>query len=124
MDIYRHGLLLVLGCDAIFALIAIPLASRKVPRNMLYGYRTRTTLSDDFLWYEANAHFGRGLLIAAAVSALAVLVLQKTQLAGGPLYPLAIVVVLAVPALIATISTNSYIAQLKNRSDTMHRTHK
>jgi SdpI/YfhL protein family len=51
--------------------IAIPLAPRMVSRDVVYGFRTRATLSDDAIWYEANAHFGRYLLVASLCGALA-----------------------------------------------------
>ena len=57
---YGKGLVTVCACDLVLALVALPLALRKVQRNRAYGFRTPTTLSNDFLWYEANAHFGRG----------------------------------------------------------------
>jgi hypothetical protein len=53
------ALVTILICNAIFVMIAIPLILRKVPRNIIYGFRTRATLSGDFIWYEANAYFGK-----------------------------------------------------------------
>jgi hypothetical protein len=47
-------------------LISIPLILRKVPRNVVYGFRTRATLGDDLVWYEANAYFGRRLVVSAS----------------------------------------------------------
>jgi hypothetical protein len=38
-----------------------PLAKRKVARNVLYGFRSPATLSDDTVWYEVNARAGRAL---------------------------------------------------------------
>src|SRR6266513_2997010 len=57
--------LTVMACDALFIVLAIPLMLRKVRPNVLYGYRTRATLTDEALWYDANAHFGRGFLIGS-----------------------------------------------------------
>src|SRR5947207_2664988 len=57
----------VMACDALFAVLAVPLLLRKVPPNVVYGYRTRATLTNDALWYEANAHFGRRFLIGSVV---------------------------------------------------------
>ena len=40
------ALLVIIGCDVLFAILAVPLMLRKVPPNVIYGYRTRATLSD------------------------------------------------------------------------------
>jgi hypothetical protein len=37
--------LTVMACDALFIVLAIPLMLRKVRPNVLYGYRTRATLT-------------------------------------------------------------------------------
>jgi hypothetical protein len=44
--------------------LAIPMILEKVPRNYLYGFRTRYTLSSDEVWYRANKI--SGIAIAAA----------------------------------------------------------
>ena len=51
--------------------ISIPLVLRKVPPNVWYGFRTRKTLSDTSIWYEANFRGGVNLLIASVVALLA-----------------------------------------------------
>ena len=71
MSVYDKGFFTILGCSGLLFVIAIPLALRMVPRNVIYGFRTRTTLSDDAIWFEANAHFGRRLLVASLCGALA-----------------------------------------------------
>jgi len=97
MTVFEKGLITILACAALFALLAIPLMLRKVPRNVIYGYRTRATLSDDALWYEANAHFGRGLFIASIVSALAITALYLAHTFSPLLFLKISVVVLVVP---------------------------
>jgi hypothetical protein len=52
---------------ALFIGLAIPLLRRRVPPNRLYGVRTRATLSDPTVWYEANAQGGRDLLALGLV---------------------------------------------------------
>ena len=42
--------------------LAVPLIRRRVKPNYLYGFRTPKTLSDERIWYEANAYAGRLLL--------------------------------------------------------------
>ncbi len=114
VGIYEKGLVTILAVDAVLALISIPLLLRKVPRNVIYGYRTRSTLADDFIWYEANAHFGRGLLIACLVSALAVLFIFRAEDLGPPSFLKATVAALALPPLVATLATARYIRKLRH----------
>lgn len=78
--VYFKGLVTILGCAGLFAALAVPLVLRKVPRNGLYGFRTPKTLSDDTIWYEANAYFGRALLVSSLVTAVAIVTLYS---AGG-----------------------------------------
>ncbi len=105
------ALLLVLACDALFIVLAIPLMLRKVPPNVVYGYRTRATLRNASLWYEANAHFGRGFLIASVISGLGALVLWRVKPADE-VVPL-LVIALVIPALIAALATARYIRGLR-----------
>lgn len=47
--------------------VSIPLALRKVPPNVVYGVRTRKTLSDPRIWYEANYRGGMALILSGIV---------------------------------------------------------
>jgi uncharacterized membrane protein len=47
-------------------IFSVPLVIGVVPRNRFYGIRTRTTLSDDAIWYPAN-RFGGWALTAACL---------------------------------------------------------
>ena len=47
--------------------IGIPLVMRKVPPNLFYGCRTRKTLSEPKIWYEANHISGRDFCISGAL---------------------------------------------------------
>jgi uncharacterized membrane protein len=49
-------------------LIALPLVLRSVPPNRWYGFRTRKTLSNPDLWYEANYKGGVGLIVASVIA--------------------------------------------------------
>ena len=60
-----HTLLVVSG--PLLFLLAIPLWMRMVPRNVLYGVRTRATMTDEALWYDVNAACGRDLAVAGAL---------------------------------------------------------
>jgi len=96
------SLSIVLGAAVVTALIAVPLALRKVPRNRLYGIRTRRTLADDAVWYETNAYGGRCLLVASGVTIVVVAVLHAAAVPPGVLAP-ASLAALVVPSLIAAI---------------------
>ena len=103
------------GCALLFAVLAIPLWLRKVPRNIVYGYRTRKTLSDDAVWYDANANFGRNLFIASVISIVIVLILSRTHLFTPEVLIPVSLVSLVVPAAIAGIATAAYVRRLSAR---------
>jgi hypothetical protein len=113
MDVFEKGLITIAGCDALLAILAIPLILRIVPRNIVYGFRTRATLSDDVLWYEANAHFGRGLLICSVLSALAIFILYRTQYLSPASFLRVSIVVLVAPTLIAALATARRVRTLE-----------
>lgn len=46
--------------------LSIPMLLNRIPRNQVYGLRTKLTLSSDEIWYPAN-HFAAKLLIAWGV---------------------------------------------------------
>ena len=96
------SLSIVVGAAIVTGLVAVPLALRKVPRNRLYGIRTRRTLADDAVWYETNAYGGRCLLVASAVTLVVVAVLHALPLPGGARTPLGLAA-LVVPSLVAAI---------------------
>jgi hypothetical protein len=52
-------------------IVAVPLVLGVIPRNRLYGFRTKKTLSDDGVWYPVNRFAGVAILIASSVYALA-----------------------------------------------------
>lgn len=81
--------------------ISVPLVLRKVPPNVWYGFRTRKTLSDSSLWYEANYRGGVNLIIASVIALIARMIFMQTfepEIAG-----LASMAVLAVVTLTAAI---------------------
>lgn len=97
------ALALLLGAAAITALIALPLALRKIPRNRLYGIRTRRTLADDRVWYETNAYGGRCLIVASGVTIATLVILYGlTPLPQDLLVPAGLVA-FVVPSLVAAI---------------------
>jgi uncharacterized membrane protein len=50
--------------------VSVPLILRKIPPNLLYGFRTPKTLSNSRVWYEANAKGGKNLVVASVVTML------------------------------------------------------
>lgn len=59
----RLGVLVPGVIGAVFVAIGIPLAQRRVPRSAWYGFRTRTTLKDDDIWYPINERRGRRFVV-------------------------------------------------------------
>lgn len=57
-----------LALPLITIVTALPLVFRIVPPNWFYGFRTRKTLSDSNIWYEANYVGGVSLLVASALT--------------------------------------------------------
>jgi hypothetical protein len=106
------GLVTILACDFLFVILSIPLILRKVPRNVVYGFRTRATLTDDFVWFEANAHFGRGLLLSSIFSAGAMVVLYFSNLLPLEIFIKASLGVLVVPPIVPVLLTFCYIKSI------------
>ena len=78
--------------------LSIPMLLNRIPRNQVYGLRTRLTLSSDEIWYPAN-HFAAKLLIAwgivnvlIGIPALRMLPLSDTAQLMLCIPPLSIVV--------------------------------
>lgn len=112
MSVYEKGLITILACSALFAVVSLPLVFRKVPRNVLYGYRTRATLGSDFVWYEANAYFGWRFLIASAVTCIAAVVLYRSGALEPGTYLKVSVALLVAPVLVAALLTSRYVRSL------------
>jgi len=109
MSLFDKGLITILVCYAVFSLLSIPLILRKIPRNPVYGYRTRATLSDDMLWYKANAYFGLRLLIASILSACIAVALHMYQGISPAIYLKISVVLLVAPAIAAVLLTVRFV---------------
>jgi len=112
MSVYEKGLVTILACNALFALVSLPLLFRKVPRNGFYGYRTRATLGSDFVWYEANAHFACRFLIASAVACIAAVLLYRSSALEPATYLKVSVALLVAPVLVAALLTSRYVRNL------------
>ena len=113
---YFKTLITILACDLLFILIAIPLILRRVPPNPVYGFRTRTTLADENIWYESNAYFGRNFVISSIISGIAVYLLYIYQDLPPEYFIKAGLFCLIAPPLIVIILTLRYLRSLNNRS--------
>ncbi|HEX6881653.1 MAG TPA: SdpI family protein [Terriglobales bacterium] len=90
-------------------LISIPLVMRIVPQNRLYGFRTRRTLSDERVWYEANYMGGKNLIIASVLALVArAVIFEVLDTAVAPFVSMGVLLVLITLALILSM------AQLRN----------
>jgi uncharacterized membrane protein len=84
--------------------ISTPLVLRKVPPNVWYGFRTRKTLSDTNLWYEANYRGGVNLIIASIIALIARMIFMQMfepELAG--FVSMAVLAVVTVGAAIISV---------------------
>jgi uncharacterized membrane protein len=106
---FFKALITILVCNAVFVIIVIPLILRKVPRNVVYGFRTRATLKDDFVWYEANAYFGRHFLVSSFVSALLIVFLYFSDIVSMQKFINVSIAVLVVPPMVAVLLTLRFI---------------
>ncbi|HEX7615961.1 MAG TPA: SdpI family protein [Thermoanaerobaculia bacterium] len=116
MSVYEKGLVTILACNALFVLVSLPLVFRKVPRNAFYGYRTRATLGDAFVWYEANAFFGRWFLVASVVTCIAAGFLYRSGALEPGTYLKVSVGLLVAPVLVAALLTSRYIRALAEQN--------
>jgi len=109
MTIFDKGLVTILICSAVACLLSVPLILRRVPPNPVYGYRTRATLSDEALWYDANAHFGSRFLLASLASAFVALALFAWPIFSPQTYLPVTVVLLTAPVALAGLLTSRFV---------------
>jgi len=115
MTVHDKALWTVLGCQVLFALIASPLALRRVRPNVVYGFRTRATLADERLWYEVNARYGRVQLAGSLAGAVAALVLFRPGLLpAGLVIPVSLAVLVA-PAAVAGLAAAARLRAHRGR---------
>lgn len=117
LNIYDKGFVTILAVSALLMVIAIPLALRWIPRNIVYGFRTRTTMANDATWYEANAYFGRALLISTLCGAFLAYVIYLVRPFSPTVFLPVSVLVLAAPTLVATVATMRRVRTLTTSID-------
>ena len=69
--------LILSGASLALVALAIPMVLRRVPPNPLYGLRVPATYADEWVWYEANAHSGRDLILLGVLLSIFALVLPR-----------------------------------------------
>lgn len=114
--VYFKGLCTVLALAGLFILIALPLVLHKVPPNSLYGFRTPKTLRSHKIWYEANAFFGRCLIVASLVSSVAILAIYALADLSPDLYLKVSLFALIAPSGFAVILTFLHIRNFDETS--------
>lgn len=113
MTVFEKGTITVLACSLLFAAIALPLLLERVPRNVVYGYRTRATLASDRLWYAANACFGRWLLAASLTSAAVTGWVAGSGLVAPESFLFFSVLALGLPVVVAGVRTGWLVRRLE-----------
>jgi len=121
MSIFDKGFFTILGLSLLLVLIAVPLALRLVPRNVIYGFRTRTTRASEEIWFSANAYFGRRLIVLSLCGILFNLGTYLLRPFSAEVFLPVSVVTMVAPSFIATLATLHYIRTLqppgKDRGD-------
>jgi len=70
------GFMLLFATGGILQMaLTVPMIRRRVKPNALYGFRIPKTLSDEQVWYDANAYAGRLLFASGAAQVLAAIAL-------------------------------------------------
>jgi uncharacterized membrane protein len=64
MDPKTIYFVLFLWPGLLLLLLGAPLVRGKIPPNRWYGFRVRRTLGDPSVWYAANRHAGRWMIVA------------------------------------------------------------
>ena len=81
--------------------ISLPLVLKLIPLNRWYGFRTRKTLSNPDVWYEANYKGGVGLIVASVVALVArTVIMQSFERGTGAVLSMFFLLVCMVVALV------------------------
>lgn len=112
MDVFHKGLVTTLAIHALFIAISLPLFFRKVPRNVVYGFRTRKTLSDDEIWYEANAYFASRFIVATLASTAAFLWFFYSVQVEPQSFVVVPVIAIGLPVVIAGVLSTHFVRSL------------
>jgi uncharacterized membrane protein len=109
MTVFDKGFYTILGMARLLIVLAVPLALRKVPRNPVYGYRTRAAMASDGVWYGANAYFARTLIATSLCSIILGWIVDVLRPFSADAYLPVSVLIIAMPPFIAAIATRRYV---------------
>jgi uncharacterized membrane protein len=93
----------------LLASLSVPLILYKIPPNGLYGFRVRSTMENEQLWYKVNAYAGRRMLVVGLGIALASIILFYTTSQNIERYALSCLGVFLALFLWAMISSFLYL---------------
>lgn len=99
---------------AVFAAGAIPLIRRRFPPNSGYGFRTKKTLSDPKVWYDANEFSGRCLFKLGIAMSLSSLVLFFVPALGDILYAWTCHLIMLGGVAISVFLSHRYLNKITN----------
>jgi uncharacterized membrane protein len=103
---------LYIGAGLLLIAISIPLIQRRVKPNPWYGFRTPTTLKNETIWYEVNAHSGKRLLLAGIVVVIAALVFALIPNLTIDVYAILVALVLGVSITIGLLQSFRYLSRI------------
>jgi uncharacterized membrane protein len=109
---YGFAVLIYVFVGLLLIAVAVPLIRGRVRRNLLYGFRTPKTLSDDSIWFPANEYAGRKFLKAGVITSAAAVVLDLIPGLTTPGYLLWCAGVMLAAILWSTISSLLYLRRL------------
>ena len=96
---------------AVVIIASVPLVLKLVPRNGVYGFRTRRTVESDEVWYPANRAAGIAMTVAAVVWHAAIMFLP--EVVDTPYLVNVVTVVIGVGALgVASMVSLLYLRRL------------
>lgn len=107
-------LLLYVGIGLLSILIALPLLLEMVKPNPIYGFRVRTTLENETVWYAVNKFFAQRLMLVGIVEVVAALVLYFLPGISLDGYAIAVMVLFAVAFSVAMAQSFRYLKSLSN----------
>ncbi len=108
--------------SVIFIVISVPIVLGMVPRNRIYGVRTRRTISSDEIWYPANRHGGIAIALASAVYLLVARIVPYHEGAPGDFGVFLVHLTAWVgPLVLALFSIRRKIRQLDDRARSRRR---
>ena len=97
------ALISLAGCSLLIMVISLPLMLERIPKNGLYGFRTRASMSSsEDEWYRLNRIAGSALFIAGFVS-LAACLIMPSFLSNATLLTQICTCILLISVIVATV---------------------